>query len=391
MAQRYILRARRILTPLEEISDGLVAVSDGVIQFVGTASSIESPVDAQWIDCGDGTIVPGFIDVHIHGSGGDSVMDGASAVARVAAFITAFGVTSWLPTLTPRETITEMSEIIRENLDGAQRVLRGAEVLGLHLEGPFLSPKRPGAIRSEWFRPPSVAEAGALLEAGSGHIRLMTLAPELPAGLDLVRYLVAQKVVASIGHSDATHAEALAAVEFGLSHATHTFNAMRGFQHRDPGVVGAVLVTDAINGELIADGVHVDPLAMRLLIRTKGEHRVLLITDAVAPAGLGNGSFEFDGRPIEVRDGRATLADGTIAGSVATFDGNLRRIVRECGLPLRAAVVMATLTPARAIGVADRKGYLAGGRDADLVVLDRDLTVSLTMVRGEIVYNRLEG
>lgn len=368
----------------------MVTVADGLIQAVGPASAIEAPPGASVVDCGDATIVPGFVDVHIHGSGGDSVMDGASAVARVAEFITAFGVTSWLPTLTPRETIAEMTEAIRENLAGARRVSRGATVLGLHLEGPFLSPQRPGAIRSEWFRRPSIEDLRALLGAGEGHVRLMTLAPELPGGMDLVRQLVADGVVASIGHTDSSHVQALAAIDAGVSHATHTFNAMRGFQHRDPGVVGAVLVSDAIRGELIADGVHVDPLAMRLLIRAKGEHRVVLITDAVAPAGLGDGSFEFDGRPISVHDGRATLADGTIAGSVATFDGNLRRIVRECGVPLRAAVVMATLTPARAIGVADRKGNLAGGRDADLVVLDRDLKVRLTMVRGQIVHNRLE-
>jgi N-acetylglucosamine-6-phosphate deacetylase len=391
LARRYILRARRVLTPLEEIGDGAVVVSDGVIQFVGPASAVGNAVGATRVDCGDGTIVPGFVDVHIHGSGGSSAMDGASAVARVATFITASGVTSWLPTLTPRGSIAEMREIIRESLDGAQKVEDGAEILGLHLEGPYLSPKRPGAIRAEWFRGPSITEAEALLEAGAGRVRLMTLAPELPGGLDLVRYLVARNVVASIGHSDAGHGQTLAAVELGLSHATHTFNAMRGFQHRDPGVVGAVLTTDAINGELIADGVHVDPLAMRLLIRTKGEYRVLLITDAVAPAGLGDGTFDFEGRPITVRNGRATLVDGTIAGSVATFDENLRRVVRDAGVSLRAAVVMATLAPARAIRAADRKGMLAGGRDADLAVLDPNLTVRLTMARGRIVYDRLEG
>jgi len=390
VSQRCILRADRVLTPVEQIVHGAVAVSNGRIETVGPASAMELSPGTRVVECGDATIVPGFVDVHIHGSGGDSAMDGAEAVGRIATFITRFGVTSWLPTLTPRATIEALTEIIRASLAGPPRVARGAEILGLHLEGPFLSPKRPGAIRSEWFGEPSIHDLQDLLASADERVKLMTLAPELPGGIDLVRYLVAHGVVASIGHSDATGAEALAAVEAGVTHATHTFNAMRGFQHREPGVAGVVLTTDAIRGELIADGVHVDPLAMRLLIRAKGAQRVALITDAVAPAGLAAGAYEFEGRPITVRDGRATLADGTIAGSVATFDGNLRRIVHECGVPLRQAALMSATVPAQVAGVADRKGSLVGGRDADLVVLDADLHVRLTMVRGEIAFDARE-
>lgn len=389
MSQRYVLRARHVLTPYEDIVRGSVVVSDGIVREVGPASTANVPAGALVVDCGDATIVPGFVDVHIHGSGGDSAMDGPEAVARIARFVTRHGVTSWVPTLTPRATIAEMAEIIRASLAGDRQVSCGAEVLGLHLEGPFLCPKRPGAIRSEWFRAPSVEDLQALLGAGDGQIRLMTLAPELPGGLDLVRNLGSSGVVASIGHSDALGVQVAAAIEAGVSHATHTFNAMRGFLHREPGVVGAVLASDAVRCELIADGVHVDPLAMRLLIRAKGAERVALVTDAVAPAGLGDGSFEFEGRPIAVSDGRATLADGTIAGSVVTFDANLRRIVRECAVPLQQAVLMAATVPARAIGAADRKGCLTVGHDADLVVLDENLRVRLTMARGEIVFNTL--
>lgn len=390
MAGRYVLRAGCVLTPTEEIARGAVSVSGGRIRAVGPASVVGLPPGSQVLECGDATIVPGFVDVHIHGSGGDSAMDGPDAVARIAAFVTRFGVTSWLPTLTPRATIDELAAVIRSSLDGARRVTRGAEIVGLHLEGPFLSPKRPGAIRSEWFRTPSASELSALLAAGEGAVRLMTLAPELPGGLDLVRYLAAHGVVPSIGHSDADCSQALAAIDAGVSHATHTFNAMRGLQHRAPGVVGAILDSDRVRCELIADGVHVDPMVMRLLIRLKGPRGVALITDAVAPAGLAGGTYEFDGRPITVRQGRATLDDGTIAGSVATFDGNVRRIVRECGFSLQQVALMASTVPARAIGIANRKGYLGSGYDADLVVLDADLQVRLTMVGGEVVVNRLE-
>lgn len=367
----------------------MVVIRGDRIEGAGPTVALRPNLSIPTVDCGDCALLPGFVDVHIHGSGGWSVMDGAEAVARISQYLPRFGVTSWLPTLTPRPTLAELAEVmaaVQEAQAGA-----GAEILGVHLEGPFLSPKRPGALRSEWFRPASVEELDRILAAGAGQVRLMTLAPELPGGIALVRELVARRVVASIGHTDATHRQALEAIAAGVSHATHTYNAMRGFQHREPGVVGAVLTADAVRGELIADGVHVDPLAMRLLIRAKGPSRVVLITDAVAPAGLGDGEYEFDGRPITVRDGKATLADGTIAGSVATFDGNVRRIVQEVGASLQAAALMASTAPAQAIGVADRKGQIAGGRDADLVALDSDLRVRLTIARGQIVYDNLAG
>jgi N-acetylglucosamine-6-phosphate deacetylase len=383
-----VLQAARVLTPFEEIRNGGVVVAGPRIVDVGPAATLAVPSGAHVVDCGDATIVPGFVDVHIHGSGGRTAMEGAEAVRAVSRFIARHGVTAWVPTLTARSTIDETAAAIRAALAGASGPVDGAEVVGLHLEGPYVNPKRPGALRLDWFRSYDPAEVAALLDAGAGRIRLMTLAPELPGGLALVRQLRESGVVASIGHTDATGDEAAAAFAAGVTCATHAFNAMRGFHHRDPGVVGALLDAPVVTAELIADGVHVHPVAMRALIRAKSPDRVALITDAVAPAGLGNGTFEFEGRPITVQAGRATLPDGTIAGSVATFDANLRRIVRDCGIPLRDAILMASTTPARAIGLEGRKGSLAGGRDADLVVLDRELNVTLTMTRGEIVFRR---
>jgi N-acetylglucosamine-6-phosphate deacetylase len=384
-----VVRAAYVLTPLELIPNGAVLVSGPRITAVGPWEALRSAGNGPVLDCGENTIVPGFVDVHIHGCGGASVMAGSAAIGEVSRFVTQYGVTSWLPTLTPRRTIPELCEVIRSALAGLGPFHDGAEAAGFHLEGPFLSPKRPGAIPAENFRPPAVGDVQEMLAAGQGHVRLMTLAPELTGGLDVVRALVAGGATASIGHSDATAEEALAAIEAGVSHATHMFNAMRPLHHRDPGVVGAVLVAPHVRGELIADGVHVDPLAMRALIQAKGVSRIALITDAVAPAGLGDGGYEIDGRPITVSHGKATLADGTIVGSVATFDGNFRRIVRECGLSLAAASTMASLVPARSVGLSERKGYLGGGRDADLVVLDSDLRVRLTMARGRVVFDCL--
>lgn len=380
------IRAARVVTPLEVITDGAILVEGTRIVAVGPSAHVPSPNGGRDWDLGAVTVGPGFLDVHIHGAGGFAATDGASSVADISRYLPRHGVTSWLPTLTPRETLAEMVELIAGVLDGRQN--EGAEAAGIHLEGPFLSLKRPGAIRPEWFHPPTLPLLDSLLDAGLGQIRLMTLAPEQDGALDVVRRLVQRGVTASIGHSDATAEQVIVAEKAGVRHATHTFNAMRPLHHRDPGVVGAVMASDQIRGELIADGVHVDPLAMRALIRAKSAHGVALITDAVAPAGLGDGDYTFDGRPIRVRLGRATLADGTIAGSVGTADDNFRRIIRECGVSLVEAFIMSALTPARAVNLADRKGQVAAGRDADLVVLDSELQVRLTICRGEVAYSR---
>jgi N-acetylglucosamine-6-phosphate deacetylase len=386
-ANRFLLRASCILTPFEEIRDGAILTSGPTISSVGPLHSIEVPAGTTILEFGDATLIPGMVDVHIHGSGGFNAMDGAEAIRRVGEFIASRGVTAWLPTLTSMSTIRESADVIRACVEGARQDSAGAEAVGIHLEGPFLSPKRPGAIRPEWFRAPSLDDLRALLDAGSGWVRLMTLAPELPGGIDLVRALVASGVTPSIGHSDATYSEAVTAIDAGVRHATHAYNAMRGLHQREPGVLGAVLCADKVRAELIGDGIHVLPAAMSIVIRAKGAMRVALITDAIAAAGLCEGSYEFDGRPITVASGKATLADGTIAGSIGRADDNLRRIVCECGFSLRDAVLMASTVPARAAGVGDRKGSLAGGKDADVVALDQELRVRFTMARGRIVYD----
>ena len=382
-----ILHAAQVLTPLEVISPGVVIVRDGTIIAVGPDATLDPYLQADIIDCGAGTLVPGFVDLHIHGSGGYSVMEGAEAVRQIARFLTQFGVTAWLPTMTPRPSLEEMAAAMRDALPSIGPANAGAEAVGFHLEGPFLNPQRPGAIRREWFRPPSQEDVVALLAAAENNVRMMTLAPELPGGFDVVRYLAQEGVVASIGHSDATYDDVATFVAAGGRHATHMYNAMRGFQHRTPGLVGAVLTSDGLTAEVIADGVHVHPAAIDLLVRAKGVYRVAVITDAVSAAGLGDGAYEFDGRPITVRAGKATLADGTIAGSVATFDANVRRLVQQQQVSLQQAAIMSSTVPARRIGLWGRKGLLAAGYDADLVLLDADLQVRFTMARGQIVYD----
>jgi N-acetylglucosamine-6-phosphate deacetylase len=382
----YIIRAATVLTPIEIILNGAVVVQGSRIVDVGPVSSTRRPADAELIDLGNATLAPGFVDVHIHGSGGDTAMSGANAIQRISRFLARHGVSSWLPTLTWGATFDESLDIIRAVADGCRSVVDGAEAAGIHLEGPFLSPRRPGAIRPESFRIPSLADVDMLLEAGGGFVRLMTLAPELPGGRAVVERLVSRGVTASIGHSDASVGEAREAIASGVTHATHAFNAMRGLHHRDPGVVGAIMDSDRVTAELIADGIHVETTAMRVLVRTKGADRVAVITDAIAAAGMGDGEFSFDGRPIAVRDGKALLADGTIAGSVSCLDDNVRRLVDECAIPVSSAIAMATRVPARSVGLDNRKGHLSGGYDADLVALDYQRNVRFTMARGRIAY-----
>jgi N-acetylglucosamine-6-phosphate deacetylase len=264
----------------------------------------------------------------------------------------------------------------------------GATALGFHLEGPFVNPKRRGAFPATWLRPPDVRELRELLEAGGGHVRYMTLAPELPGADEVIDALRAAGVVAALGHSDASYEEAIAAFDRGVGHVTHCYNAMRPFEHRDPGCLGAALTSDGVTAELIFDGAHVRPPAAELLLRAKGMDGVVLVTDAVDQTGLEPGAEGAAGARLSPQGAAVVLPDGTIAGSMATMDVVLRNAVQWLGLGLHEAVRLASTNPARVLGLAGRKGALVPGADADLVVLDEALRVVETYVGGELVAGR---
>jgi N-acetylglucosamine-6-phosphate deacetylase len=264
-----------------------------------------------------------------------------------------------------------------------------AEALGLHLEGPFINVQKKGAFNPAWIRPPDMAESQRVLEAGRGWIRQLTLAPEMPGAREVAALFRSAGVVVSMGHTNADYATASRALGGTFSHITHTFNAQRGFHHREPGVFGAIMASDHVTAELIADTVHAHPGAMKVLVRCLGTERVVLITDAMAGAGLADGVYDLVGHKVTVREGKATLADGTIAGSTATMNQCVRNVNHHVGVPLPEAVKMASLNPARAMGFADRLGSLAVGKDASLTVIDEQLNVYLTMVKGQIVYSNL--
>ncbi len=378
--------ASRILTPHEEILDSVIVVEDGKITQMGHRDEVRIPADAEHFAAGDRIVIPGFVDVHIHGAGGHDVMEGtAEAIAKVASTVARRGTTSLVAT-----TVTAPPEETCKSLEGIARYIRSkrntesrfaAEVLGIHLEGPFISPARRGVHPADSIVQPSKELFEEFVAAADGFIRILTLAPELPGALDLIERAVAKGIVASMGHTDATFEQARAAIQRGVTHAAHMFNAMRPFSHRDTGVIGAVLTSAEVIAEVIADGHHVDSPAMEILLRAKGLDGVVLVSDGTAATGMRNGNYRLGNFEVSVTDGVVRNSEGKLAGSTLTLDRALQQIV-ALGVPLLEAVRMATLLPARRLGLGGKKGVIAVGADADIVVLNPDLRIAGVMTRG---------
>jgi N-acetylglucosamine-6-phosphate deacetylase len=329
-----------------------------------------------------GLLCPGFIDLQINGAFGADIGPDPDAIRTLVTRLPTTGVTSFLPTLisSPPERYEEFFDALEE---GA--VENGARVLGAHLEGPFLAPDRKGAHDPAHLRPIDLGFMRELL--GSGKVRIMTLAPELPHSLEAIELLLEGGAVASAGHTDATCEEVTRAVEAGLSLGTHLYNAMSPLAHREPGTVGALLTDDRVKVGIIADGVHVHEAALRLAHRAKGSEGLILVTDAMQAAGMPPGDYELGQRKVHLEDGAVRLPDGTLAGSALTMDEAVRNAIRFLVVSLAQAVRMAAETPAAALNL-DGKGKIAVGCDADFVLLDSEGTVLETIVAGETVYER---
>ena len=383
MAVTALTNARLILP--DAVVEGSVVFEDGTI--VAAGPSVTGPAGTETIDAGGLYIAPGFIDIHVHGGGGLSLItDEPEQIRAYGRWVASRGVTSFLIS-----TFGADHESTIRNLRGSVAALRepsgGARPVGFHLEGPFLNPKRKGAFPESALRPPDTQEFRAYAEAAGGAIRQVTLAPELPGADDLVRAVLDAGAVPAMGHTEATYEEARRAFELGVRHVTHCYNAMRPLAHRDPGCLGAALTSDQVTCELICDGAHVHPAAAELLVRAKGVDRTVLVTDGMTLAGTGEGVLEWQGGRIEVKGRAAVREDGTIVGSVATLDDLVRNATRWLPVTLPEAVRMATLNPARVIGVEGR-GIIEPGAAADLVLLDDDLRVVTTLVAGTVVYRQ---
>lgn len=370
-----ILTAAQVVTPARILAPGWLHLDGDRIVEVGEGVPPHSPD----LDLGDVTVSPGFVDLHVHGGGGASFDAGtAEAGATVARAHLTHGTTSMAASLVT-DTPERMSHAVRE----LALLVDDGLLAGVHLEGPWLSPQRSGAHRPGSLTHPEPAAVEALLAAGGGAVRMVTLAPELPGGVDAVRLLADAGVVPAVGHTDATYDETRAAIDAGARVGTHLFNAMRPLHHREPGTVGALLDT-AVDVELVADGVHLHPAVLRTAFAAK-PGRCILVTDAMAAAGGPDGDYRLGPMEIEVRDGVARLAsatgDGAIAGSTLTMDAAVRYAVRTAELPLLDVVHAASTAPATAWGLAD-VGAIEAGRRADLVVLDDALEVARVMRGG---------
>ena len=339
--------------------------------------------NGRTVDVQGGYLSPGFIDIHIHGSNGSDVMDArADSLENISTFLAGNGTTSWLAT-TMTQTIPRIQSALHTVSEYMQeKSHKGAQILGAHMEGPFLNPLAKGAHVEECIIPPDRKTFEEITAETPDIVRLMTLAPEREGALEFADYLKDRGIVVSIGHTKASYDQCVRAMQHGITHICHFYNAMTPLKHREPGTVGAILDNDSATIELIADLIHIHPAALRLAVRVKGPDRTVLITDAMSAAGLRDGNYELGGLPVHVTDGAARLKDGTLAGSVLTQNRALCNMIK-IGIPSEDVIAMLTETPAREIGVDGYKGKLRKGYDADINVLDADFQVRETFVRGK--------
>ena len=376
---------------MKAIVNGKIILPDSIVEgrallfdekIAGLSETV--PEGAEIIDAKGRYVAPGLVDIHIHGYLGEDTSDGSvEGIRKMAEGIVKNGVTAWLPT-----TMTVSYDDLRHAFD-AVRVLmdkknnpKGAQIMGVHAEGPFINPSKKGAQAVEYIRP---ADAPFLIE-NSDVIRIVTIAPEMPGALDCIREVTEKtSILVSMGHTAANYETAKAGIEAGVRHATHLFNAMTPLNHRDPGVVGASLADDRVSTELIADTFHISPDLFGLVAKVKGDN-LILITDCTRAGGLEDGEYTLGGQPIFVKGIECRLADGTIAGSVLKLNNAIRNMRDHTSLPLEQIVRMASINAARCIGLDKTKGSLEAGKDADIILSDENFAVSETIIAGETVW-----
>jgi len=388
---KTVFTASRLYTPLEEIASPWLVVEDGQIVEVSSRLGREAG-NAPLVDFGDAVLAPGFFDIHIHGGAGLDVMRASPAeLPRLGKFLTTHGVTGYFPTTVaaPLDVTCAALEHLADAIEAAQNHdahtadsdSLQARPIGIHLEGPFLSHKRRGVHPPEYLVEPTIAIFDRLWQAARGRVRMLTIAPETPGAMEVIAEAARRNVCVSIGHSDAEFPIAQAAVKAGARHATHTFNAMRPLDHRDPGILAEVLTDDRLSADIIADGIHVAPSVVQLFLQAKGIERAVLITDAISATGMPDGRYQLGPIQVDVKDGKCT-SGGSLAGSVLTMDRAVRNVTQFSRWTLKDAVRAATLNPARAVGLAGRHGVVASGADADFVVLSPTGEVLKTVVGG---------
>jgi N-acetylglucosamine-6-phosphate deacetylase len=378
-----VYTASRLWDGADVVENPLVVVEDGRIVAMGSRDATDFPAGAQICEFSDGWLAPAFFDVHIHGAAGHDVMEAtAGALDSVGAFLASRGTGQYLAT-----TVSASLDATLRSVEGIARLIaRGtgegrARPVGIHLEGPFLSYAKRGVHPPERLMAPDIGVFDRIVDAAEGKVRLMTLAPELPGATELAAHATARGVRVSVGHSDETAAQTRAAIEAGAISATHTFNAMRALDHREPGILGTVLTTDALFAELICDGIHTAPEMVRLWWKAKGAERAILVTDAMSAAGMPEGEYRLGGFAVQVSGGRA-MANGVLAGSVLTLDRALENFVMFTGAGVEKGLPLLTRNPAAMTGFSDQVGRLATGGAASFVAVDSNGKLLASVVDG---------
>lgn len=386
-----------IVLPNKILTDGQIIAEDGRIVFVGKRENIDLDIDGDAdhvFESDEGYLWPGLIDIHIHGAGGADVMDGSDeTLTNIAKTLLSYGVTGFLPTTlsAPIESLKKILEIIanykitksEDGRDGSNES-NGieAEILGVHLEGPWLNPNYKGAQNESFFQFPQKGEGRTLFNSAQGELKLVTIAPEIINGFEMIKELKETGVIISIGHSGATYEEINKAVALGATNITHTYNAMSGFHHRELGVVGSALLIDKLHCELIADGLHVHPLAIKGLYKLKGTDNIILVSDGISAVGMPNGIYDLGGLEVRCEDGAARLNDGTLAGSLLTLNKAVINMMSYVEVSIWEAVSMASLNPARLLGLDREIGSIEVGKRANIVAVDNNGEVKSVWIDG---------
>lgn len=372
-----------IITEEGKIKGNLI-IEDGLIKTLGNDTT-DDLVELNE----DLVVIPGFIDEHIHGAAGSDAMDGTiEDLKKIACALASEGTTGFLATTMTQspENITKALRAVKEYRES--NIPDGAEILGVHLEGPFIAKEHVGAQPLEYVAEPKVETFKKYEEASGNNIRIVTLAPEVPGALDLIKYLKSRNVVASVGHTGSKYEDVRKAIKAGASNATHTYNAMKGIHHREVGTVGATFLFDELNAEIICDGIHVSAPAIKLLYKNKPHDKFTLITDAMRAKHMPDGDYELGGQPVIVKNNEARLHDGTLAGSVLKMNLAVKNVMKFLDLPLEEVVKYATINPARNLHVDDVMGSIKVGKRANLVVVDQDMNVHMTIRDGKVVYRK---
>jgi N-acetylglucosamine-6-phosphate deacetylase len=385
----FAIRDIDIVTPFRIIRGGTVVVEGKKIAKIGSSSEISIPSKFRVFKGEEMILTPGFIDLLVHGGGGYGFADmSMEAVQHISDFFFSHGTTGMLAALYSKPEKDMIADVKR--ISEFCRSSKGSNVWGIHLEGPFINRALHGAMKAEYLWEPDASTWQKLYEASGGAIRLMTIAPELAKVDEVMRAAAKNGVVLSIGHSSASYQEVLNAIDNGAAHVTHLFNAMRPFHHREPGVLLGALLHNELKVEVIADGIHVHPAVMKLIYKVKGDGGIILITDAIRACGMPDGEYSFMDQKIVVKQNKALLTDGTLAGSTLTLEKAIKNMVELVEVPLTDAVRMASLNGAKVLGLEHQKGILAVGKDADLVVLNKNFEVQMTICEGSIKYSREE-